>query len=105
MSKSTPGPWRVRRASDGRPYQIETDEPVPVAITSWGGILRRASSEGEANARLIAAAPDMLEALRALLALPGMGYTRRIRGQNEKFCDVFDAAHAAIAKAEGRDDA
>lgn len=59
----------------------------------WPGIAQQ--GEMEANARLIAAAPDMLEALRGLLQ------------QNEEFCertglgdtDQMEAARAAISKA------
>jgi len=38
---------------------------MPVVV--WRGIARPASPEGQANARLIAAAPDLLEALESLV--------------------------------------
>ena len=63
MSKHTPGPWRYK--ADGGNYMLifcSNDE-------GWGDNLRGYC--GEANARLIAAAPDLLEALTALLS-----YTR-----------------------------
>ena len=50
----------------------------------------------DANARLIAAAPEMLEALKA--ALPGV-CEAELRGPNGE--DVEDLIRAAIAKAEG----
>ena len=63
----TPGPWTVRRplggVHGGYPYQITNTEKPAKIITAWGAISRRASAEGEANARLIASAPDLLEAL------------------------------------------
>lgn len=52
----------------------------------------------EANARLIAAAPDLLEAVRDLLSL----YTTFDRANLADLTGRFDAARAAVAKAEGR---
>jgi hypothetical protein len=61
----TPGPWTVRRPRGGMhsgyPYQITTEETPAKIITAWGAISRRASAEGEANARLIALAPELFE--------------------------------------------
>jgi len=57
----TPGNWRIQNASDTyNRYQIEAN--------GWGIILRceDTSNESQANARLIAAAPELLEALRSL---------------------------------------
>lgn len=95
MSKYTPGPWHVaERDDDGDVlYTVEADN-LPVAY-----IYRKA--EREANARLIAAAPEMLEALKELTAwdlenLPGevsLGFSGI-----EK--DIA-LAKAAIAKATG----
>jgi len=72
IAKHTPGPWQIRRSS-GRPYQIEAPAAVGNKnVTNWGGISRRTSPEGEANARLIAAAPELLSMLEAALgALEG----------------------------------
>lgn len=61
QNKFTPGPWLIRRTVGGKPYQIETSDGV--GITQWRGISRPASADGEANAQLISAAPDMLAAL------------------------------------------
>ena len=76
---------------------MKTKETVGQAeqriITSSDGI-----QEATANGRLIAAAPDMLEALRALVGYP----------TDEHFRFALRPEHAAIiraaiAKAEGRD--
>ena len=70
MSEHTPGPWAVN------PVRAQVDAldprhgPVPVCRLLWP-TERRTEEETEANARLIAAAPDMaqeIEALRAELA-------------------------------------
>lgn len=91
--KHTPGPWKVGRL----PLRLEVDEnPIPLIYTHDGGLeiaqVRTSApepGEREANARLIAAAPDLLAACKAAL---DMG-------------DEFEAEkmiRAAIAKAEGK---
>ena len=59
MSKHTPGPWEARQ------HKIWTqDAPVHIA-----DIIRAPDGDwSPANARLIAAAPDLLEALSLLVA-------------------------------------
>ncbi|MBT9173470.1 MAG: hypothetical protein DDT21_01871 [Syntrophomonadaceae bacterium] len=89
MSNHTPGPWHVENdlQYDGGtiPYIVsETDV--------WIAKTNTFSTNVEANARLIAAAPELLEALKKLLALE-MRYTNV--GLKE-----FDAARAAIKKVE-----
>ncbi len=65
MSTHTPGPWIVLyEDKTGHPYQIRQQNEGRKIITSWGGISRRASWEGYHNARIIAAAPEMLEILK-----------------------------------------
>lgn len=76
MSKHTPGPWS---------YQISRYEPEAFNIIE-PGIGALAIVKSEDYARLIAAAPDLLEALKELTLERGM----------------TDKARAAIAKAEGQ---
>lgn len=90
MSKHTPGPWHVELG--GFVYS-KTKKVADVGLNG-GYFASRISAEPErtANARLIAAAPELLEALEALLA------------DHEKYCEhgsfeSADAARAAIAKA------
>jgi hypothetical protein len=63
MNKHTPGPWKVGSRSNGEFYKrnIAGADGYHVALTS-----SREDAEVEANARLIAAAPELLEALREL---------------------------------------
>ena len=93
MSNHTPGPWTVEGASgeSGEAEVIESDNRI-IAWTadSLGsdsfGILE---DEDRANARLIAAAPDLLAALRkAADYMAEMGHP----------ANVLDEARAAIAK-------
>lgn len=77
MSKHTPGPWLISRDKFGE-INIETSKRggcVFVIANDVGGEVRKDEkgkwsdkSEVEANARLIEAAPELLEALEKLLA-------------------------------------
>ncbi len=97
MSKHTEGPWYADDA-DGS-YGVWSEEGPLVALTQRGmypNARPLTDSETDANARLIAAAPDLLAACRATLA--------------HMYDDETDAPTAAqlteqltraIAKAEG----
>lgn len=102
MSKHTPGPWRVEtettlvwgacnsddQTTRGMGYPIADCRTAPSG--SWAS--GPSEDEGEANARLIAAAPDLLAALHDAQA--------RLRGAGMLGGDD-DPVNAAIAKAEG----
>lgn len=62
MNQTTPGPWTFRRKYlDNSGSIIGADAKTVAAITSNG---TRPAEEKLANARLIAAAPDLLDALK-----------------------------------------
>lgn len=68
-TKHTPGPWKVDRTGKfhgQRPYGISANDGT--TITRWGSISRPASLEAEANARLIAAAPEMLDLIQRMIS-------------------------------------
>lgn len=89
----TPGPWYFTPDSD----EIFAADDEIVAVT-WCVPKRGGLAEGK-NARLIAAAPDLLEALATAL---GALDASRSGGAYPDF-EVWEAlARAAIAKAEGR---
>lgn len=72
-----------------------TDIGYRAIVEDDGTVVCLPSPMGEANARLIRAAPDMLAALEGLLALQGCGYV------NESVIrQVTEQARAAIAKAK-----
>jgi len=95
MSKHTPGPWRIkwgenifggeRLVANAGSHQQNFDT-------------EKAAAENKANARLIAAAPDLLEALKAVVTEDGKGWTNLTVGSDS----TLAAAVAAIAKAEGK---
>ena len=109
-NKHTPGPWVIARSSKGYPYQIDAPNGSrgPGGITSvtrWAAISLPTSAEGEANARLIAAAPDYDAVARdAIPILEAILEWREeeIEEEDEVLRDLIERFRAAIAKAEGR---
>ena len=118
MSNHTPGPWTHLRMKLG-PKQKDrrcgfvingpdTSEPLPVRVCDLrvpagsGGF-----GEGKANARLIAAAPELLVAAtfaddeigKHMAAIEAGEYSAQ--QIVEILCDIQNAARAAIAKATG----
>ena len=96
MSKHTPGPWE---AHFEEAYFVTGPDRGRVAMMmnlkgahGLGG--RRTGDESAANCRLIAAAPELLSALNAMLTHMGMD-------EDEWSKPTFDQARAAIAKANG----
>ena len=89
-TKNTPGPWAV--CSDGiNVYAPETD----TAITG-DHICAPDHSEGMANARLIAAAPELKAALVECVQVLGEYTGPSLNGLNS----AFENAITAIAKAK-----
>lgn len=87
MSKFTPGPWKIGAPPPNGEQTIGAQQGLMVAVATTGS-----GVPTEANARLIAAAPDLLEALiDAVCALECCG----------KDYPAAEKARAAIAKARG----
>ncbi len=82
----TPGPWTVSEDN----WSQTTGDTYSILEESYE------ASERKANARLIAAAPELLEALKGVLVR--LEHSGSWEGEDEK-----TAARAAIAKAEGVD--
>ena len=79
--KHTPGPWSINgNKIDGNGYHI-------VSVNS------HRTSEGEANARLIAAAPELLEIVKSILADDMMQYLP---------AEYIEKIRSSIAKATGQ---
>ena len=68
MSKHTPGPWhfRVDPIHQGQ-YFIRVQSYGFAPLATVRGDKRSTLKDSEANARLIAAAPDLLKALKAIV--------------------------------------
>ncbi|HEJ3157152.1 hypothetical protein JTL84_12510 [Pseudomonas aeruginosa] len=97
MSKHTPGPWaalKVEQAVHEQDYYIESERGV---VGYWKGGKSWHDDDKwvltEADARLISAAPELLDALEACLAR----ITEEVA--DSEFLDEVEQARAAIAKA------
>ena len=93
----TPGPWQL--AQDGSIGSIETASgQVPIGQSFQTRPIRRAEDHMEriANARLMAAAPELLEALQRLSA-----QCERLRMAWQLESDAERTARVVIAKAIG----
>ena len=90
----TPGPWRIGDAGAAI-FGPKTQSVSPPTVVSSMGKAGGDTTAARANARLIAAAPDMLAALRDLLA--GMEQ----HGAEKWMPHRMERARAAIAKAGG----
>ena len=95
QSTHTPGPWRMGRVQDpGNAAWYVTPQPkllADVCVVEFDCDTARRIEEHEANARLIAAAPELLEVLEGIVT----------RKDPEGFLPEYDKARAAIAKAKG----
>lgn len=78
MVKHTPGPWEVRTV-DGSIGSIDAVCGIQVAQAQEISVLDRNTGHHQrlANTRLIAAAPELLEALTAFVRNPGLTETER----------------------------
>jgi hypothetical protein len=98
----TPGPWFVENIMYGGPRIVYGDAEAPEGFRSdvpW----REASEQAQANARLIAAAPELLAALRQLADACEMPWMQtRMQGAScgNDVALAMQTANAAIAKAE-----
>jgi len=92
-ARHTPGPWEACKVGDYGDYDgqclVVLGDDMRVAVTLGS------DKTAKANARLIAAAPDLLEALQVMVKqftkVPSTYLDSKARGM----------AHAAIAKATG----
>lgn len=112
MIAHTPGPWRIWKVSDSAWEICEPDNPRRHSHFCRVSVGNMWGAEGEANAHLIAAAPDLLEALQAIIdanSLEGKERKSRfatptvteLREQERKVFSAWQKAHAAITKATG----
>jgi hypothetical protein len=91
----TPGPWTVYKVSPGEGHGIDGLKGEAVV---WYGETTEDGITSLDDANLIAAAPELLKALRRVASEDDRRDGRDFRvGQH-----VMEAVKAAIAKAEGR---
>ena len=99
-NKHTPGPWKIK------PKQYDPAQGTTIYIYSPGnryiclvGVSDTNEPETDANAALIAAAPDLYESLKGFLEHVLCNYDLTER-ENKKFAELANSGLAAIAKAE-----
>lgn len=104
MTGHTPGPWVVSESEKkclaifpgnehGRPRAL-----CSIAwVQSWND-----TADDAANARLIAAAPDLLDAITNLMNGVDTGLVRVETPADETLANAFAKIRAAIAKARGK---
>jgi hypothetical protein len=96
MMEHTPGPWEISRGAQNDPFSIEASACTVAHIKTTP---RKWSPE--ANAHLIAAAPDLLEALEDLISAGAAVHHYLGQATGKIHADALQKARAAIAKAEG----
>lgn len=104
----TPGPWVTNTAGSakaGQPFKIteiyvyapDTQDDTAVCADVIDPVTQEPS---EANARLISAAPDLLEAAKLCLSIAESWIDQEYGGERFRLAhEVLDPARAAIAKA------
>jgi hypothetical protein len=95
----TPGPWKAGFDDGSGPTMVHRDgRPGIIAETNpgCGCCAGEATDENRADARLIAAAPELLEALERMLS-----FAQAMPQSMGADFDVIPLARAAITKARG----
>jgi hypothetical protein len=90
-TKFTPGPWKIGTPPPNGEQTIGTEQGLMVAVSTTG-----AGIQTKANAHLIAAAPDLYEALEDL-SINDFGSN----GWTNSMERIAIKARAALAKARG----
>jgi hypothetical protein len=101
MSKHTPGPWEPKTNTQFK--WVESPFHTVCVFYQWNsdGSFSE-STDAEANARLIAAAPEMIAALEMIVAAHAKSVPLMGQGMlNQQKEDWLKAAIAALAKARG----
>ena len=96
MSKHTPGPWKIIRHED----MPNTRWIGSSDAESFGDGFATVWSVGKHNARLIAAAPELLEALQITYDALCISYPLHSTDMDKRGA-IMAQARAAIAKATG----
>lgn len=105
----TPGPWTVEKCSNGEldiagAMNEAKARPVITKLGIGGDYWKNTNypKTQEANARLIASAPELLEACKTMME--AMAYLQEHDKLPDDTCpaDLYTLAYEVIAKAEGR---
>jgi len=100
VNTHTPGPWIVRDHPTQDIYIGPTNDGGAPSVAIVPRRISRTPGEHNANARLIAAAPELLEALTRLLPYANFMLSCTVDDDDAAYAAV-DRARAAVAKATG----
>ena len=100
--KATPGPWLVKQAFVADEFRVMREERG----VGWMRVARldrdKAGGFSRADAYLIAAAPELYEALDGFLSMfLGVDERETVEEYNARAKAAIDKARAALAKARG----
>jgi hypothetical protein len=122
MTQHTPGPWELSEAKykEGfgtyrRVEQVEQFGDVVASVCIRHTVNHTLNAAGDANARLIAAAPELLEALKLVVTIASEAHDHwdndrdakvgkiliALSGHLPRYDKRIDELHAAISKATG----
>ena len=109
MSKHTPGPWKAplissfMGAANSTTGFVWAEEPHGGPVATICTSVANPDTARTANARLIAAAPDMLDALKSLQQplLVAIDIAGQNTTEEEMLSKAYHDVQDAIAKAEG----
>ena len=97
MKQHTPGPWAIESPDiSGAPFRVRKSENHPQGDLTICHVNPYLAYESEANARLIASAPEMLQALESCL-----DYLLMDSMIEEDAAPEIESIRKAIAKAKG----
>lgn len=105
MTTHTPGPWMIqhlestRHGFDGWQTFAIRSRPGNHCLAVVGEVDRATDTHNEANARLIASAPELLHALAVLVNDVAEGFIAQHLPVNPESIQCVKDARAAIAKA------
>lgn len=101
-AKHTPGPWRLSEtASDSVVCDVNSGHDHPDVIAYYGGHLIAESIHNDANRALIAAAPDLLQALIEITDDYADRFDLDDKGTNTGIKSAIKRSREAISKATG----
>ena len=100
-AQHTPGPWKTRQADNGVFVLHDADGRH---FANLRMVRDMPPEEAAANADVVAAAPELLAALHAIIGDAAAAITRpgQPNGADPALSGIYETARAAIAKAEGR---
>lgn len=97
----TPGPWVADGVVVEGFYDVRPGDRRSFKIATCAGAPYVGEQAAISNARLLAAAPELLAALKAMLAPVGLGERMPPKQRTAELAKRAEVARAAIARAEG----